>query len=488
MLFLGLSIFLYQNIFMLFYSIFEIFLFLFLILLYKLSSVKESLKIEFIILLISLPFVVLLFLFSPRKGYYNFSIGFHQNYVISGFSNILKVDDKSVINSNQIVMEVGFKKKPKEYYFRGDVLYKNYGKFWGESLAAPRDILIRKSNKIDYVLKMYPTNKRYFFALDLPIKAFKGAYLTKYFTIKLKKPLKKPIEVKLTSYTNYTLKLPFIPKVSLEVNKKNNKLTQNAIKDIVKIKDKNKRLKELIKFFISKKVKYTLNPSKIDPYNIVDELLFHKKSGYCTHFASAFAILSRLANLPSRVVTGFVGNEFYKDYMVIRAKDAHAWVEVYTDKWIRIDPVKYAYSSKKNNININLQNKELKENKNLFLMYIRFKIDEWILYYNTYTQKKFIKFIKTHLKEVIIFILIILSSIILLIYYLLRCKDYECQMQKLLRKLEKRKKRENTIYEYLKSFNNEKLNEINNLYHKIKFYKKDKREIKKLIKKIKGFK
>ena len=498
MLFLMLSMFLFKNIFMLFYAVFEIFLAMFLILLYKIDSLKEALKLNFIIFLISLPFVIVLFLFSPRKSYFSSSFGFHQGFVTSGFSNKMYVSDNAVINSNQVVMEVSFSKMPKEFYFRGNVLYKNFGTYWGESFAVPKDILKNPKNLIVYREKMYPTNRRYFFALDLPVEAFKGAYLTKFYTIKLNKPLKKIINIKLNSFTNYTLKLPFIPLVALEVNRHFNKKTQKAIKDIVKIKNKNKRLQALIDFFASRKVVYTLKPPKMNPFNIVDELLFNKKRGYCVHFASAFALLARLAGLPSRIVTGFVGDEFYKNYMVIRAKDAHAWVEVYTDKWVRVDPVDFAYNIKKTqkeNINKNINNaknsensQKLKEDKNLFFMYLRFKIEEWVLNYDVFTQNKLINYIKIYKKQVIISVILFLAFIVFIVFFLLRCKGYECFMQKLLKKLEKRKKRESTVYEFLRNFNDEKLNEINNLYHKLKFYKFSKNDEKKLIKKIKGFK
>jgi len=492
-LFLGLSIFIYENIFMLFYSVFELFLFMFLILLYKLNSFKDALKLDFIIFLISLPFVVILFLFSPRKSYFSTSFGFHQGYVVSGFGNKMVVSSNSVINSNQIILEVSFSKRPKEFYFRGNVLYKHNGAVWQETSAVPRDILVKENNLILYREKMYPTNDKYFFALDLPVEAFKGAYLTKYFTIKLKKPLKEAINIKLNSFTNYTLKLPYIPKVALEVNRNFNKLAQKEIKNIIKIKDKNKRLKALINFFVSKKVEYTLKPPKMDPFNIVDELLYKKKKGYCVHFASAFAILARLAGLPSRVVTGFLGSEFYKNYMVIRAKDAHAWVEVYTDRWVRVDPVNFAYKAEANSAEINntisrVENKpKIKEDKNLFFMYLRFKIEEWVLYYDVFTQNKLIKFIKMNQKKVMIFSSLFIGLILIVVFYLIKCKTYECYMERLLKKLEKKKKRTTTVYEYLNSFNNKKLNEINELYHKLKFYRSSKKEEKKLIKKIKDF-
>ncbi|MBC2593424.1 DUF3488 domain-containing protein [Ruficoccus amylovorans] len=64
--------------------------------------------------------------------------------------------------------------------------------------------------------------------------------------------------------------------------------------------------------------------------------------GWCEHFAGAFALLARSAGFPSRLVAGFAGAEWngYEDYLVVRNRNAHAWVEVYDREgnWLRVDP------------------------------------------------------------------------------------------------------------------------------------------------------
>jgi hypothetical protein len=74
----------------------------------------------------------------------------------------------------------------------------------------------------------------------------------------------------------------------------------------------------------------------------LEDFLFRTKRGNCEYFATAVAVLLRLAGVPSRLVTGFRAdqwNEFGKFYDV-RQGQAHAWVEYYdpTRGWLTLDP------------------------------------------------------------------------------------------------------------------------------------------------------
>jgi hypothetical protein len=80
--------------------------------------------------------------------------------------------------------------------------------------------------------------------------------------------------------------------------------------------------------------------------------LFDRKQGHCEYFASAMAVMLRTVKIPSRVITGFKTNEFndVTSQYVIRASDAHAWVEAYFPErgWVTFDPTppSDAYSHK----------------------------------------------------------------------------------------------------------------------------------------------
>jgi hypothetical protein len=86
---------------------------------------------------------------------------------------------------------------------------------------------------------------------------------------------------------------------------------------------------------------YSLEPPMVGA-NGVDDFLFEFKSGYCEHFAGAFAFLMRAAGIPARVVIGFQGGYFNSvgGFFNVRFSDAHAWTEVWLDGkgWVRVDP------------------------------------------------------------------------------------------------------------------------------------------------------
>jgi transglutaminase-like putative cysteine protease len=74
-----------------------------------------------------------------------------------------------------------------------------------------------------------------------------------------------------------------------------------------------------------------------------DSLNYHV--GYCEQFAAAMAVLGRAVQIPSRVVWGFTPGSVEQqsdgtDVIVVRDKNAHAWVEMWMDGfgWVKFDP------------------------------------------------------------------------------------------------------------------------------------------------------
>jgi transglutaminase-like putative cysteine protease len=97
----------------------------------------------------------------------------------------------------------------------------------------------------------------------------------------------------------------------------------------------------VMQMFRDQPFRYTLNPPPLGQHS-VDEFLFDTRAGFCEHFASAFVVLMRAMDIPSRVVTGYQGGELnaLDGYMTVRQSDAHAWAEYWVPKrgWVRIDP------------------------------------------------------------------------------------------------------------------------------------------------------
>lgn len=87
---------------------------------------------------------------------------------------------------------------------------------------------------------------------------------------------------------------------------------------------------------------YTLEMSSAVTRDPIAAFLFVRRRGHCEYFASAMAVMLRSIGIPSRVVNGFAGGEFnpLSSRYVIRASDAHSWVEAYIpgEGWTEFDP------------------------------------------------------------------------------------------------------------------------------------------------------
>lgn len=85
---------------------------------------------------------------------------------------------------------------------------------------------------------------------------------------------------------------------------------------------------------------YSLTPPALGS-NSIDAFLFDSRTGFCSHYASATALILRYAGIPARVVGGYQGGVWHaqQGYLAVRQREAHAWVE-YLDngRWQLFDP------------------------------------------------------------------------------------------------------------------------------------------------------
>lgn len=67
------------------------------------------------------------------------------------------------------------------------------------------------------------------------------------------------------------------------------------------------------------------------------DFLFGKKTGHCEYFATAMAMMLRTQNIPARMVTGLVAEDYnpVTGFYEVKGTNAHAWVEAYVDgAWV----------------------------------------------------------------------------------------------------------------------------------------------------------
>lgn len=86
--------------------------------------------------------------------------------------------------------------------------------------------------------------------------------------------------------------------------------------------------------------RYTLDvqdpPANVD---FVAWFLLGEREGYCTYFASAMTVLSRIAGLPARYIEGYAANPAGNGIAEVRGTNAHAWTEIYLNGlgWVTFD-------------------------------------------------------------------------------------------------------------------------------------------------------
>ncbi len=79
--------------------------------------------------------------------------------------------------------------------------------------------------------------------------------------------------------------------------------------------------------FLRENMRYTLQPdTPPQGRDFVSHFLLDSREGYCSYYASAMAVMGRIAGLPTRYVEGYLARPGVE---VLTGENAHAWAEVY---------------------------------------------------------------------------------------------------------------------------------------------------------------
>jgi len=523
-LFLALSLFFYHGILMLIYVVFEIFVLLWMILSHRMQGdLKEGFKGSMVMFMYSLPWVVVLFIFFPRISFEHANYGFKGEVTKRmGHDGTMYLDGNALlVPSERIVMEIGFEKEippATELYFRGSILYVDKKDHW-EALPsnikrATRPYYPTQGRPVSYKVTLYPTQKKWLYLLDMPQHSVEKSLLDRDLVTTVKKNIDEPLHYVAYSSLSPTYKetldthtLKAATRYSATQNPKSYKAAQKIKAQYLTA---HARAKAIIKLFQTQALTYTLKPDALDTNHTTDSFLFDKKRGYCVHFASSFITLARMADIPARIVTGYKSDktESLNNYLAVKEKDAHAWAELY------IDHAWHRYETTTTATNIDLQTQSLastEANKkeqspllkkiNLYLMYTKYQIETWILYYSHVRQLQLLDYAKKNPQFVFGFVLslmaLVIVSFILIAYF--KRPSYSSEalatLQPLLKSLKKQgysRKSDESMHQfflrYIKAHpENEAMKKVDVLYEKISYAstydKEEKTALKKLVKK-----
>src|SRR5438445_13172415 len=182
------------------------------------------------------------------------------------------------------------------------------------------------------------------FALDRPFEIPRSAMLVRGDYIRSVQPIRKTRRYEVVSSPEVTRNdlTPYERMEALELPASISPAVRELAQSWV-ARNSNSRaiINSALQFFRTQGFRYSLSPGEYRN-NDVEEFLFHRRVGFCEHYAASFATLMRLAGIPARVVVGYVAGE-YNDlgrFFLVRQSDTHAWCEVWIPDhgWMRVDP------------------------------------------------------------------------------------------------------------------------------------------------------
>ena len=308
------------------------------------------------ILVQAAPLVILLFVVFPRINT-GLRVDFRASHLAgSGFSDRISPGSIAALaNSSEIAFRAEFPGStatpPGSMYWRGAVMWHCDGLEW-RAPYVPVSISSRgrgtrqlpRGNTIRQRITLAPHGARWMFALDRPFEIPPGAILARGDYLWSVQTIRKARRYEVVSAVGAVGKelTPGERREALELPPS----ISPAVRDLAQswtTQNSNPRaiVNGALQFFQTQGFRYSLSPGEYRKDGL-EQFLFHRRVGFCEHYAASFATLMRLAGVPARVVVGYLGGE-YNDlghFFLVRQADTHAWCEVWLPEsgWTRVDP------------------------------------------------------------------------------------------------------------------------------------------------------
>ena len=298
----------------------------------------------------SVPLMLILFLLFPRVSGPLWGLPRDAYAGVSGLSDTMTPGSlSSLVLSDAVAFRVRFESqipRAKDLYWRGPVMWDFDGRTWSVQFFVYTATRIEAAgDPVTYEVTLEPHNRRWLFALDLPAVVPPRSIVGTDYQLYSVQPVNNRVRYDMTSFLNARfgeVESRYALQRALQNPSRSNPRAQELGRALrQKHADDEGIIAEMLDMFRNRRFLYTLEPPLLGEHP-VDEFLFSTRSGFCEHFASAFAVVMRAAGIPTRIVTGYQGGEINAlgNYLIVRQADAHAWTEVWLKDrgWVRVDP------------------------------------------------------------------------------------------------------------------------------------------------------
>jgi transglutaminase-like putative cysteine protease len=325
-----------------------------------LLATRATTRIAGKLLIPAAPIMIVLFLLFPRLPGPIWSIPGATSSAASGLSDSMSPGDITNLGlSDEVAFRVEFDGQPPSasaLYWRGPVLTNFDGRSWTRPVGMGRPVeetITPLGEASEYRVTLEPGSRGFAFALEMPTSwaaqnrrhsiTMSSEYLL---LIRSSERINERASYSVTSYPDHrsvemltASQREIFTRLPPDSNPRTRELVQSLISDSP---DAATIIARSLDVFRADDFFYTLTPPPLGRHT-ADEFIFETREGFCEHYASALAVMLRMAGLPTRVVTGYQGGEPNPigGYHVVRQSDAHAWTETWTaeDGWIRVDPI-----------------------------------------------------------------------------------------------------------------------------------------------------
>ncbi|MCV6622671.1 MAG: DUF3488 and transglutaminase-like domain-containing protein [Cellvibrionaceae bacterium] len=340
------------------------------------NSFGPHFKQSLLLILQAIPLALVLFFVMPRIGSL-WTVPLSSNTGKTGFSNSMEPGNISQLNkdySPAFRVDFAEKKAPpqRSLYWRGLSLSGFDGRRWvlpaheRNDLVRYRRLALNQRNQkrhdwqedfknyqskdrsrfIDYQVMMEASFQPWLFTLVTASVKEKDVLATKDYLFLSKRPLSQRSLYRARSYPDYKRQSESLGDGERYLNTllpaDSNPKAKAMAKEWRQRGYSDRQIINSSLELFNRDFTYSLQNAALNEQDPVDDFLFSRKRGYCEHFASAFTVLMRAADIPARVVLGYQGGQWNKDekYLLVTQADAHAWAEVWlpNEGWTRVDP------------------------------------------------------------------------------------------------------------------------------------------------------
>jgi protein-glutamine gamma-glutamyltransferase len=235
-------------------------------------------------------------------------------------------------------------------YWRGIVLDKLQGNTWTRSnYAAKEELIPDPDSEVQINLYAEPKTDNYLISLD---RALKIEGINHRLTpdgvasgrIRNNRKIRYQMQVQFKARSKQLGEVSHYLKRPSTVSER----LKQVAEEIGQKQDFHAKRETLDRFFLQQQLSYSAEKLP-DTKTPVETFLFESRRGYCEYFASSYALLLRLAGVPTRLVGGYLGGEFNQlgHYYLVKEDAAHVWIEALDDQgiWQRIDPSSLAVNA-----------------------------------------------------------------------------------------------------------------------------------------------